>query len=589
MNNVSTVFSLRSKSQPDITPNYDWLEGFKKSVTTIVKESPTTPDTTPESMVELIVTTVSDIRRRILDAICSQDDYYSRRSGIFMDEVFGTNWATDTLLKLNKVFADKKGVSPIELLKSANTKFLTDSESGDSLFTIEYQFWLFLKALEAQHGQAGLSPARRYIELVDEKYHNSANKNIELYMLKVIEVEESNNSQRRYRVTILKGTLSALIVKLLKYTQTPAVLNIIDQINKYIEAIENESNQIDEAAFIRLQLAATEQLEASSAANAVANIKQVPPPSDINPIVLQIEQLRKEHKDAREAADAKDVEAAAAAAAAAAEKRGREAAAAAAAADQMGREAAAAAAEIRRREEAVAAAAAAAAAEQREREAAAAAAVAAENAATIDKILLSIKHDKQILGLMIADMNKDVEHFKRYQMTVFNDFTFSKKLTAFYNIVVQKSEAYRGFKEVSLLEKLSLIVDPNSPVKGADLAGDAITTNLIKDEDSNVYKLDAILKEIESQISMCDVLFQTLKTTMPTDIARAAESSSADFFASAATIYLEKATSRRGGRRNRKNKNRTSKKYNRNKYSSTKKIRYIRNSKVKISARLRHK
>ena len=518
ISDVSTVFSKVNKVTTDdgdrfnVLPNVEWLNAFYTGLT----------QGEPNDVLEkktIIKSTIKTIRERILNSICSEDDYYSRRSDIFMDEIFG-----DDIDKIKNVYQNDKSLSLIDILKSAkHVEYKTDD---DTIFTIEYRFWMLLKALETESESESvkskstnrLLPATRYLESINKKYHGNSNARIQMIIAMSNESQELAKKINDAFIGIVMATLPNALRRLEQYKDNPTIVGLITEIKAFCSEVNNSHINIHSGNDTLTQLMTSaltqiddlQQAEVETLTQQLADIKQSI--QQVNPLSEQLTDIQPQTPHTEK----------------------------------------------------------------------------------LNMILKRISQDKILLKDMIRELDLDVDTYtKDYgngaEKAAFGE-AFSTKLTIFLKTVANKSEEYVNFKRLTNFEKLFAAISSSkiSLSSTFDLE-DIMKYQVVKNiETEEILKLEEILGSIAVQLNLCEVFFKTLQksgipgseidvTELPVEVQELASK-----YASTNT--------RKGGRRNRKNKNRIfSKRYNnRRKYSSTKKIRrFILTSKIKKPARYR--
>ena len=516
ISDVSTVFSKVNKVTTDdgdrfnVLPNVEWLNAFYTGLT----------QGDPNDVLEkktIIKSTIKTIRERILNSICSEDHYYSRRSDIFMDEIFG-----DDIDKIKKVYQNDKSLSLIDILTSADhVEYKTDD---DTIFTIEYRFWMLLKALETESESESvkstnrLLPATHYLESINKKYHGNSNARIQMIIAMSNESQELAKKINDAFIGIVMATLPNALHRLEPYKGNHTIDALITDIKAFCSEVNishinihsgnDKLTQLMTSALTQIDDLKTAEVEAlkQQLADIQQSIQQVNPPSDqLTDMPLQTPHTEK-----------------------------------------------------------------------------------------LNMILERISQDKILLKDMIRELDLDVDTYTKYYgngaaKAAFGE-AFSTKLTIFLNAVANKNEEYLNFKRLTYFEKVFAAISSSKISLSSPLVIDDIMKyQVVKDiQTEEILKLEEILGSISGQLNLCEVFFKTLQESgIPGSEINV--TGLPDELRELASKYATTGT-RKGGRRNRKNKNRIfSKRYNnRRKYSSTKKIRRcILTSKIKKPARYR--
>jgi hypothetical protein len=436
-----------------------------------------------------------------------------------MDEIFG-----DDIDKIKKVYQNDKSLSLIDILTSADhVEYKTDDRT---IFTIEYRFWMLLKALETESESESesvkstnrLLPATRYLESINKKYHGNSNDRIQMIIAMSNESQELAKKINDAFIGIVMATLPNALHRLEQYAGNHTIDVLITDIKAFCSEVKNSHINIHSGndKLIQLMTSALTQIDDLKTAEVATlkqqladiqqSIQQVNPPSDqLTDMSLQTPHTEK-----------------------------------------------------------------------------------------LNMILERISQDKILLKDMIRELYLDVDTYTKYYgngaaKAAFGE-AFSTKLTIFLKAVANKNEEYLNFKRLTYFEKVVAAISSSKiSLSSPFVIDDIMKYQVVKDiKTEEILKLEEILGSIAGQLNLCEVFFKTLQESgIPGSEINV--TGLPDELRELASKYATTST-RKGGRRNRKNKNRTfSKRYNnRRKYSSTKKIRRcILTSKIKKPARYR--
>jgi hypothetical protein len=567
---VSTVFSDPAvmvqkgmEDKFDLRPKKVWLNAFLSYLSEDEKAA--------------IKDAIEKIRSRILEEICSSEEYYSRRDKIFMDKVFGTD-----IQELSRIYSrdqqeEGNSLSLKEILQTADVVDKPPTftpTSTETTFTIEYRYWMLLKAIEMKYNQSTpgtkpqtelpKGPSQVYIAAINEYYHDNINAKMEFFMSKVAELKARQDVSMQKAKEFTLRTLRAKLTSLEGLQSSLKSVKLLeDTIREFIDNIEKEG--ID-GADLEILEAINRQYAAHLQDNGVLAEK-----TEVDRVRLEMQDIVAQRMRADEvnAELVKKLEAAS---------------------SELKEEI------TKRKDEEAALAAAKADAEQREQKR-----KEEEDKQTkllLQSILADIKRDNLYFNSMLEDLDNDVKQYiRKYRVnsdtnveenvTIYDQVLF-QKLDKFMEVVNGTHSDYLVYQRLNVLEKA--ITGSFNSLLSDRMRHERIGERL-SDGTKKVHDLETIIDDIKKPLEKCQAFFTTLSGVSKID---SIESITANLKAqfgndSVATSIGTSYMSRRIGGRNRKNKNRTRK----CKISFTKKIRYVRknrkNSKIKLSSRCRRK
>lgn len=250
MSDVSTIFldvnvsgTGTNKTFTATVKSSTWLQNFNTSLDDDEKAK--------------ILMTVQTLRTTILDTICSSEEYYSRRSNIFMDEAFGTNG-----LAIKKVYSGHSD-------QEATLDNILSITANDS-FKLEYRFWMLLKGMQIKSTQqpksksppgtfqkaeiqatTQLRPADEYLEKINIKYHDNINARIDA----IVNERARQDDERKVAQRDANSLKIALITQIIDGLEKDVSENeeLISRLKEYLKGLEtvdnnDEINRLEQAA-----------------------------------------------------------------------------------------------------------------------------------------------------------------------------------------------------------------------------------------------------------------------------------------------------------------------------------------------------
>jgi len=548
MDNVSTIFLEFKKvanQQVAIVRGETWLNDFDK----ILDDQERTK----------ILTTIQILKKAILDSICSSVDYYSRRSGIFMDEAFGNN-----MNEIRKVYSGQSNAELGDVL----------TVSDNASFKIEYRFWMLLKGLQikvTKHKSTSqsristfdtINPPEEYLSKVNEKYHNNQNARIQT-VLDLVAVQANMNKSAKQNADELKTHVITGLITRLKETlgnrEDSEITDFIAILENYIKGLESIAAE-DKTELSRLETSANELLSKKITEFNDETAKQQ---KSLTEMVEGLSSLNTKLSESAAAAQAAiDAEKAAAQAKIDAEIAAR------------------VAAESKLKE----------AQKQVKNE-------------LINRILNRIEQSNSMLNLMLADLHKTAKDFKSSHQSGIEQFrifdeAFYIKLSAFMELAGQANTDNADYVALDKLDNIT-----HSIANGASLIGAFADTIGISDpeighvgfrsvRDSTTLTIRDVIESMKRPLETCKQYFVVLKTLIATqgdqDVLSLLSRPEYSVDAENAQRIARLATSNGGSKRKNRLSHNSRRKRNRINVYATKKINYLRrNNKIKMSVNRR--